>query len=72
MLKGDDMGIMYYDISEHIFEDLDDETVDLFTRKQFKVEDIENLKILKDNLKKLEDEVDKKIYFIIKDLMENF
>lgn len=66
------MKIIYYDISEHIFEDLDEETVDLFTRKKFKTEDIENLKILKDNLKKLEDEVDKKIYFIIKELMENF
>ena len=66
------MKIIYYDISEHIFEDLDDVTVDLFTRKLFKIEDISNLKILKDNLKKLEDEVDKKIYLITKDLMEDF
>ena len=72
MLKGDDMKIIYYDISEHIFDDLDDVTVDLFTRKLFKIEDISNLKILKDNLKKLEDEVDKKIYLITKDLMEDF
>jgi len=50
----------FYDVTE-IFEDLDKETIDLFNRKNFDIEDIENLKELKRNLQDLEQEINIKI-----------
>jgi len=65
------MDINYYDISE-IFEDIDSDTVDLFSRKSFTVEDIGKLKNLQNNLRELDYEIDIKIQNIVKEFIGDF
>jgi hypothetical protein len=71
MLKGEVMDMNYYDISE-IFEDIDSDTVDLFSRKNFTVEDIGKLKNLQNNLRELDYEIDIKIQNIVKEFIGDF
>ena len=65
------MDMNYYDISE-IFEDIDSDTVDLFSRKNFTVEDIGKLKNLQNNLRELDYEIDLKIQNIVKEFIGDF
>ena len=61
----------FYDVTE-IFEDLDAETIDLFNRKEFDIEDIYELISLKKNLQELKNQVDIKITEIYTQVVEDF
>lgn len=50
----------FYEIFE-LFKDLDNETVDLFARAEFDIEDVDDLKVLKLNAIELNNLIEKKI-----------
>ncbi|QFR42889.1 hypothetical protein [Sulfurimonas xiamenensis] len=58
----------FYDVFE-IFQDLDTETVELFGRADFDIEDIHELELLKSNISKLDSAIDEKISSIYNDVM---
>lgn len=65
------MKITFYEVDE-IFTDVDEETLDLFIRKDFSLEDIAKLKNLKMILTELEDEIELKIQNILTRYLHNF
>jgi len=58
----------FYEIFE-LFKDLDNETVDLFARAGFDIEDVDDLRELKLNAIELNNLIDKKISAIYKDVI---
>jgi hypothetical protein len=65
------MNINFYDVEE-IFSDVDEETLELFTRKKFNINDLVKLRNLKKNLNKLDKEIDNKISLIFEKYIEDF